>query len=111
MSIFSNRQSLLNKFCKFKIKISKINSPQEKLLGVILDDQINFKRHMSNLYKKASQKLNALELIFFYGFSEMPAYDYCLLDWMMHSRYINNKTNSVHERVQRIVDKDNFFSF
>ena len=43
---------------KFKIKIIEINiesSPQEKLLGVISDDQLSFKTHMSNLCKKASQ--------------------------------------------------------
>ena len=53
---------------KFKIKINEINiesSPQEKLLGGILDDDLNFKSHMSNLCKKASQKLNALARISF----------------------------------------------
>ena len=43
---------------KFKMKIKEIDievSPQEKLLGVILDDQLNFKSYMSNLCIKASQ--------------------------------------------------------
>ena len=51
---------------KFKIKINEINlerSPQEKLLRVILDDQLNFKNHLSNLCKKANPKLNALARI------------------------------------------------
>ena len=42
---------------KFKIKVNEINiesSLQEKLLGIILDDQLNFKSHMSNLCKSAS---------------------------------------------------------
>ena len=37
---------------KFKIKINEIDieiSPQGKLLGVILDDQLNFKSHMVNI--------------------------------------------------------------
>ena len=40
------------------MKIKEIDieiSPQEKLLGVILDDQLNFKSYMSNLCIKASQ--------------------------------------------------------
>ena len=50
---------------KFKIKINEINiSLLEKLLGVILDDQLNFKCHKRNLCKKTSQKLNALARIF-----------------------------------------------
>ena len=51
---------------KFKIKINEIDieiSPQGKLLGVILDDQLNFKSHMSNISKKTSQKLNAFARI------------------------------------------------
>ena len=31
-------------------------SNEEKLLGVILDRRLNFKNHISNLCKKASQK-------------------------------------------------------
>ena len=35
-------------------------SDQEKLLGVTLDKTLNFKTHVNNLCKKASQKLHAL---------------------------------------------------
>ena len=58
---------------KFKTKINGIDvesSPQEKLLGVILDDQLNFKCHMSNLCKSASQKLNNLARIS--SFMDLP---------------------------------------
>ena len=58
---------------KFKIKINEINiesSLHEKLLGVILDDQLNFKCHKSNLCKKTSQKLNALARIS--SFMDLP---------------------------------------
>ena len=52
------------KFCRinnvannnmFKIKINKINiesSSQENLLGVILDDQLNFKSHRATYVKR-----------------------------------------------------------
>ena len=61
---------------KFKIKINEIDtesSPQEKLLGVILDYQLDFRSHMSKLCKKAGQfgqKLNALARIS--SFMDLP---------------------------------------
>ena len=45
------------------IKMSNIlihESPEEKLLGVILDRAFSFKAHVASLRKKASQKLHAL---------------------------------------------------
>ena len=88
---------------KFKIKVNEINiesSPQEKLLSITLDDQLNFKNYMSNLCKKASQKLNARPRLT--SFMDLPrrpvimkAYinlqlGYCPLVWIMHNRSINN---------------------
>ena len=61
---------------KFKIKINEIDnesSPKEKLLGVILDDQIHFKSHMSNLCKKGQSEIECSgTYIFFYGFNLNP---------------------------------------
>ena len=109
---------------KFKIKINEINiesSPQEKLIGVILDNQINFKSHMSNLCKTASQILKTLARVS--SFMDLPKrrlvmkayinsqFGYCPLVWMMHSRSISSKINRVHERALRIVYKDKFSSF
>ena len=42
---------------------SKTNLACEKLLGVILDDNLNLKSHISNICKKASNKLNAFACI------------------------------------------------
>ena len=47
----------------FEIKIGKervSNSKYEKLLGVKVDHELNFNKHVSSLCKKASQKVNAL---------------------------------------------------
>ena len=76
---------------------------------------------MSNLCKKASQKLHALARISsFIGLPQrwviMKAcfnsqFGYCPLVWMIHCRSINNKINRVHERRLRIVCKDKFSSF
>ena len=35
----------------------------------------------------------------------------CPLIWMFHSRGVNNKINHLHERLLRIVYKDNISSF
>ena len=109
---------------KFKRKINRINierSPQEKLLGVILDDQLNFKSLMSNLCKKVSRKLNALARISsfmdllkrrvimkIYVNSQLCN---CLLVWMIYSRSINNEISRFHKRPLKIVYKDKFSSF
>ena len=76
MSFFSEFQYLINNVAsnnKFKIKISEIHiesSPPKKLLRVILHRQLNFKSHMSNLCKKASQELNTLSCIS--SFRDLP---------------------------------------
>ena len=36
------------------------NSKEQKILGVIIDNKLNFKSHISELCKKASQKVAAL---------------------------------------------------
>ena len=36
------------------------NSKQQKLLGVLLDNNLKFEKHVNNLCTKASQKLSAL---------------------------------------------------
>ena len=105
---------------EFKIKINE-SGPQEKLLGAVLDDQLNFKSHMSNLCKTGSEKLNAVARI--PSFMDLPKhriimkvhinsqFHYCQLVWMMHNRSINNKINRIHEQALKIVYKDNFSTF
>ena len=36
------------------------NSTEQKILGVIIDNKLNFKSNISKLFKKASQKIAAL---------------------------------------------------
>ena len=85
--------------------ISKIKN---ELVGIILDSKLSFEDQINSLYKKASQELNALARIAPYMCLEktktvMKAYiisqfGYCPLVWMFHSRGLNNKINSLHER-------------
>ena len=101
------------------IKIGNENitgSSSVKLLGVTIDNNLNFNEHITNIYKKASQILHALARIAKYMDSQrlriiMKAFiksqfNYCPLTWMFHSKVLNNKINRLHERALRIVYKN-----
>ena len=86
-----------------------------KLLGIKIDNQLNFNDHVSSIYKKASLKLHALARVSKFMTHEklrvlMKAFvesqfGYCPLIWMYHSRVLNNKINKLHERALRLVYK------
>ena len=96
-------------------------SDEEKLLGVTLDKTLNFKNHVTNLCKKASQKLHALARVSRYMDKPqleltmtsfvMSHFSYCPLVWMFHDRKSNNKINKIHERALRIIHKDSTSNF
>ena len=91
-----------------------IESEKEQvLLGVTIDSNLSFEKHINNICKKASHKLNALARIS--GYMNIhkrrtimksfitSQFGYCPLVWMFHSRRLNNKINSIHERALRII--------
>ena len=83
------------------------------LLGITIDSNLSFNKNINNLCKKASAKLNALTRIS--GYMGLPKrwvrmksfitsqFGCCPLIWMFHSRALNNKINSIHERALRIT--------
>ena len=92
------------------------NSSYEKLLGVHIDSDLKFDKHVSEICDKVSQKVNALSRISNYmslskrrivmkTFIESQ-FNYCPLIWMLHSRMMNNRINRIHERALRIVYSD-----
>ena len=92
-----------------------------KLLGVTIDNKLNFNGHISNLCKKANQKLHALARvsrfickdklrILMKAFIESQ-FEYCPLIWMFHSRALNTRINRLHERALRLVYKDTTLTF
>ena len=92
-----------------------------KLLGITLDNKLNFNKHVSNICKKASQKLHALARISNYmcqkklrilmkAFIESQ-FGYCPIIWMFHSRTLNNRINRLHERALRLVYKNTQLTF
>ena len=92
-----------------------------KLLGVSIDNRLNFNEHVSNLCKKVSTKLHALARVSKFMSQDklrllMKAFiesqfGYCPLVWMFHSRTVNNRINRLHERGLRIVYKDHNLYF
>ena len=96
-------------------------SNEEKLLGVVIDQKLNFKQHSDMVCRKASQKLHALVRASTYMPKEktrmvmrsfiMSQFSYCPLIWMFHDRHINAKINQIHERALRIAYQDHTSSF
>ena len=92
-----------------------------KLLGITIDNRLNFTEHIGNICKKASTKLHALARISNFmnpqklrilvkAFFESQ-FSYCPLVWMFHSRTLNNRINKLHERALRLVYKDPHLTF
>ena len=99
---------LVSPYEKISLKIlgSTIeSSPSEELLGITIDSELTFHKHITSLCSKANQKLSALERIAKYMTIDKillnsfvtTQFNYCTLIWMCHSRTLNNKINKIHE--------------
>ena len=88
-------------------------SQKEKLLGVIIDRNLNFKNHVSDICSRANRKLTALGRLskllhlvkkrnLMKSFVESQ-FAYCPLIWMFHSRELNRKINKIQEKSLRMV--------
>ena len=96
-------------------------SKSVKLLGVKIDNKINFKEHLTNICNKVSAKLHALARISNFmdpqklrmimkAFIESQ-FQYCPLVWMCYSRTMSNRINKLHERALRLVYKEPNLTF
>ena len=89
------------------------NSKCEKRLGIKIDHKLSFDDHVTELCKKASRKLHAPSRVSkFMNFKQRrlvmrsfisSQFGFCPLVWMFHSRRLNNRINSIHERSLRVV--------
>ena len=94
---------------------------EQVLLGITINTNLTFENHFNSIWKNASQKLNALARITSYMNTQKrrtimksfvtSRFSYCPLIWMFHSRRLNNKINSIHERALRITYQDNTSTF
>ena len=90
------------------IKSSVIEgSSSEKFLGITVDSNFTFEKHMNESCKKGNLKLNALtrcskfmstekRRLMFKAFI-ISQFSYCPLVWMFHTKQLNNRINSLHE--------------
>ena len=92
-------------------------SNKQKLLGVVIDRNLNFNEYVFNLCKKADRKLSVLVRFLDYMSFEKrkfllkafveSQFGYCPLTWMFHGRRENSKISHIHERSLRIVYRNN----
>ena len=94
--------------------ISLAASSHEKLLRVIIDSELKFQNHITELCLKVSKKkTNALcRTTSFMSLEKRRTlmkpfvesrFNYCPLICMLNSRTINNKINRIHERASKTV--------
>ena len=92
-----------------------------KLLGITIDRDLKFDKHVLKFCSKDNQIFSTFSRIAkFFSFNKKRALlkafvesqlKYCSVVWMFHSRCTNNKINRVHERVLRTVYDDNVSPF
>ena len=91
-------------------------SPSVKLLGVQIDDKLNFNLHITNICRSAANQLNALiRLKQFLSFEakKVPvnsyfysSFNFCSLVWMFSSAKSLNKIESLQKRALRYLYSD-----
>ena len=97
------------------------NITEEKILGIVINNNFNFKSHMKKLCEKANQKLSALARI-----SKLTTptqkkklidsfinaqFTYCPLIRMFSSKGCHKRINKIHDRSLRLILNDYESSF
>ena len=109
-------------FIAIKIRDNAIlNIDSEELLGMIIDNKLNFNNPLGKILKKDNQKIHALPRItpymsiperkFLMNSFFITPFNYCPLVWICHSRLMNNKINRLHEKCLLMVHSDKTSSF
>ena len=77
-------------------------------MEITLDDKLKFDKHVENICKKASKKLNALARVT--NYMQLPKrrilmnaffkaqFNYCPAVWMFHNSSLKSKISRFHER-------------
>ena len=105
-----------------KVGNSEIKENKEvDLLGITIDDKLDYSKYLNVQIKKANSKLIAIRryqhlLTFRQKKIALSSFVHCHfayapLVWMFHSREINNKINRIHKKALRILYDDSISSF
>ena len=97
------------------------NTKQEKVLGVILDNQLNLAIHLLNITKNANKKFNALtrvqkcmttdqKKLLFFSFSKSQ-FTYCPLIWMFCTKCFLRRINNIHELCLYLIQQNYISEF
>ena len=96
-------------------------SSSKKFLGVTADSNFTFEKHINELCKKGNQKLHALARCAKYMSTEkrrtlfnafvVSQFNYCPLVWMFHTKELNGRINSLHEKALRLIYQNRNLSF
>ena len=106
--IFLDKRRSDNTNIEVEIGNEKISSTSSvKLLGVHIDDKLNFNEHINKICKSAGNQLNALiRLKSFLGLKEKEVlvnsfiysnFNYCPLVWMLSKKKSLDKIESLHK--------------
>ena len=95
--------------------------PSVKLLGITIDNRLNFNEHVSSICKSAANQLNALvRLKTFLGSNErkvlvnsfvLSNFNYCPLVWFVSSSTSLRKIENLHKRALRFLLNDYISSY
>ena len=117
MYLGKSKESQIINYKQYNLKAKET----KVLLGVVIDNKLSFKDHVSSICKKASRKMNALNRISsLLNYNEkitilnsfiQSQFNYCPLVWMFCLRASNNKINKIHERALRVCQNDYVSTF
>ena len=89
------------------------SSKEVEILGIKIDNNLNFNNHIKSICRKAGQKLsrissnlNMKQEKLLYKSTIKSQFNYCPLVWMFCSRQSNNLINRIHKRSPTISYKD-----
>ena len=93
--------------------VSITSEPNDKILGVVIDDRLNFDEHVSMSCTKAARQLNALartskyldvkSKTIIYNIFILSNFSYCPLAWHFCGKTNNQKLDKLQERSLRIL--------
>ena len=115
-SIIISKLGKLKESYELLIDDHKIDSENSiTLLGIKIDNKLNFEKHITAVCQKASCQLNALPRIHQYiGFQDsfiFSNFNYCRLVWHFCSIALSKKTEKIQERAFRLLYHDSYSSY